>query len=86
MQGRRGVLDHSTSHAVLYPVHQLVGLAAVQQSSDGWKWVKNDGLWVSVNIILQDQWNRFEQGRSEDSSELHESLKSSSSNYTFCCC
>lgn len=61
--GMRGVLDHITSHTVLYPVHQLVGPAAIQQSSDGWKWVKNNGLWMSVDIILQDQWNRAEQWR-----------------------
>jgi len=58
---RPRVLDHITSHTVLDPVHQLVGPAAIQQSSDGWKWVKNNGLWVSVNVILQDQRNGAEQ-------------------------
>lgn len=32
---------------------ELVGLAAVQQSSDGWKGVQNDGLRVGINIVLK---------------------------------
>lgn len=32
---------------------ELVGLAAVQQSSDGWERVQNDGLRVGINIVLK---------------------------------
>ena len=42
-----------TLHTALYPVDELVGLAAVQQSSDGWKGVQNNGLRVGINVFLK---------------------------------
>ncbi len=44
---------HLTLHTALYPVDELVGLAAIQESPDGWKWVQDDGLRVGVNVVLK---------------------------------
>lgn len=41
-----------TFHTALYPVDELVGLAAVEQSSDGREGVQDDGLRVGVNVVL----------------------------------
>lgn len=46
-------MKHPTLHTALYPVDELVGLAAVQQSPDGWKRIQDNGLRVGVNIILK---------------------------------
>lgn len=46
-------IKHLTLHTTLYPVDQLVGLAAVQQSPDGRKGVQDDGLRVGVNVVLK---------------------------------
>lgn len=40
-------------HTALYPVDELVGLAAVQQGPDGWKRVQDNGLGMSINIVLK---------------------------------
>lgn len=40
-------------HAVLYPVDELVGLAAVQQGPDGWEGIQHDGLRVGLNVVLK---------------------------------
>lgn len=45
--------ERLTFHTALYPVDELVGLAAVQQSPDGWKGVQDDGLRVGVNVVLK---------------------------------
>ena len=42
-----------TLHTALYPVDELVGLAAVQQSSDGWQRVQDNGLRVGINVVLK---------------------------------
>lgn len=41
-----------TFHTALYPVDELVGLAAVEQSSDGGEGVQDDGLGVGINVVL----------------------------------
>lgn len=46
-------MEHLTLHTALYPVDELVGLAAVQQGSDGWKGVQDDGLGVGINVVLK---------------------------------
>lgn len=46
-------MKHPTLHTALYPVDELVGLAAVQQSPDGWKRIQDNGLRVGVNIVLK---------------------------------
>lgn len=42
-----------TLHTALYPVDQLVGLAAVQQGSDSWQRVQDDGLRVGIDVVLK---------------------------------
>lgn len=41
-----------TLHASFYPVDELVGLAAVQKSSDGWKRVQDYSFRVGINVVL----------------------------------
>lgn len=41
-----------TFHTALYPVDELVGLAAVEQSSDGGQGVQDDGLRMGINVVL----------------------------------
>lgn len=41
-----------TFHTALYPVDELVGLAAVEQSSDGGEGVQDDGLRMGINVVL----------------------------------
>lgn len=41
-----------TFHTTLYPVDELVGPAAVEQSSDGGEGVQDDGLRVGINVVL----------------------------------
>lgn len=48
-----------TLHAALYPVDELVGLAAVQQGSDRRQRVQDDGLGVSVDVVLRDRHSWF---------------------------
>lgn len=42
-----------TLHTLFYSVDKLVGLAAVQQGSDGRERVQDDGLRVCVNVVLK---------------------------------
>lgn len=42
-----------TLHTDLYPVDELIGLAAVQQCSDGWQRVQNDGLRMGIDVVLK---------------------------------
>lgn len=42
-----------TLHASFYPVDELVGLAAVQKSSDGWERVQNYSFRVGINVVLK---------------------------------
>lgn len=44
-----------TSHTAFYSVDELVGFAAVQQGSNGRKRIQDDGLGVSVNVVLEAQ-------------------------------
>lgn len=37
---------------------KLVGLAAVQQSPDGWKGIQYNGLRVGVNVVLKHKSER----------------------------
>lgn len=41
-----------TFHTALYPVDELVGLATVEQSSDGGQGVQDDGLRMGINVVL----------------------------------
>lgn len=52
-----------TFHAALYPVDELVGLAAVEQSSDGGERVQDDGLGVGINVVLIIMFLRKKQNR-----------------------
>lgn len=42
-----------TLHTLFYSVDELVGLAAVQQGSDGWERVQDDGLRVCIDVVLK---------------------------------
>lgn len=42
-----------TLHASFYSVDKLVGLAAIQKSSDGWKRVQDYRLRVGINVVLK---------------------------------
>lgn len=42
-----------TLHASFYSVYKLVGLAAIQESSDGWKRVQDYRLRVGINVVLK---------------------------------
>lgn len=34
---------------------ELVGFAAIQQSSDSWKWIQDDSLRMGINVVLETQ-------------------------------
>lgn len=42
-----------TLHASFYSVDKLVGLAAIQKRSDGWKRVQDYCLRVGINVVLK---------------------------------
>lgn len=36
-------------------MNELVGFAAIQQSSDSWKWIQDDSLRMGINVVLETQ-------------------------------